>query len=261
MQSKLESKDKVSPERWNQAQNWEKRHWEKSQRAMAKHGRNLMWKVLNLFGAVGKYRGDDWNLWWKNAFNGYSFLPTTVGTALEAGCGPYTNMRHITEVCRPDHLFLSDPLIKTYVNFKLNFVSDAYRKGFCMLDDFPLENLPYKDAFFDLTVMINVLDHVMDAEICMRNIQRVVKPGGWLIIAQDLTDEEDLENRKAAGRTVEVGDTGHPITLAPKWFDHTLNRSDYETVIDKILPREAGRSPEHHCGTFMFAGRRKSNAV
>ena len=122
MKQTLQQKDKVSAERWQQAQEWEKKHWEKVQQTMAKHGKNLLWKTLGFFGLVGKYRGDDWNVWWKDAFNGYAFLPSETGTALEAGCGPYTNMRLITDVCRPKHLFLSDPLIRTYVNFKMSFV-------------------------------------------------------------------------------------------------------------------------------------------
>ena len=246
----MSNKDNVSAERWNQAQEWEKGLWVKIQKERGKRGRNLLWKVQHVLGLVGKYRGDDSNLWWKGVFNDYSFLPPETGTALEAGCGPYTNMRHIMGVCRPKHLFLSDPLIKTYVKFKLNFTSDAYRKGFCTLDDFPLENLPYKDAFFDLAVMINVLDHVQDARVCMANIQRVVKPGGWLIIGQDLTDDEDVKNNP-------FGEIGHPITLVSEWFNHTLDRNAYDAAIDKILPRKDGRAPEYHCGTLLFAGKKR----
>jgi len=256
MKTKLESRDKVSAERWNRAQEWEKNFWVECDRKAARYGKFFIWKLLRPFGFAGKYVGDRQNRFWTDAFDGYSFLPPEIGTAIEAGCGPHTNMRRISEVCRPRHLFLSDPLIRTYVGFKNCYVSDAYKNGFCTIDDFPLENTPYKDAFFDMAVMINVLDHVMDATLCMENIQRIVKPGGWLLVAQDLTDENDVRNRENEGRA-EVGDTGHPITLAPGWFDKTLVRAGYDAVIDKIVRHNDGAASGLHCGTLVFAGRKK----
>jgi hypothetical protein len=84
----------------------------------------------------------------------------------------------ILEQRRFDHLYLSDPLIRTYVKFKLTFVAERYRAADCILDDHPLEELPFADNYFDLAVMINVLDHVRDARQCMENLVSVTKSGG-----------------------------------------------------------------------------------
>lgn len=248
--SNAEIVDKVTKDRWEQAQQWEEAHWVRSQQARAKMGKNYIWRVMHFFGMVEKYRGDDWNLWWKKQFQDYSFLPAQVDNAIEVGCGPYTNIRHIIPTCQPKHLFLSDPLIKTYVNFKLAFVADAYRKAFCMIDDHPLEECPFRDELFDVVVMINVLDHVRDAGLCMENLIRIVKPGGWLILGQDLTNEEDLRVLSA-----DPGLVGHPIKIAHEWFTPYLN-TGFKPVLNKVLSREEGREPTNHYGTLLFAGQK-----
>jgi SAM-dependent methyltransferase len=244
--------DHVSDERWKAAQQWENAHWVNAQRMRAKFGKNYIWRVLHLFGLVPKHRGDDWNSWWRDQFDGYRFLPAAVDNAIEVGCGPYTNIRLVQERCRPRHLVLSDPLIRTYVGFKLTFVAEAYRKAFCVLDDHPLEELPFASDYFDLAVMINVLDHVRDARRCMENLTRVIKPGGTLIVGQDLTNEEDFAKLKD-----EPGAIGHPIKLTHQWFDPYL-RPGFEPLIDKLLPREQGREPHQHYGTLVFAGRKRA---
>lgn len=242
--------EKVSPERWHAAQQWEEAFWVRTQDMRARYGKNFIWRLLFLFGLVSKYRGDDWNHWWRTQFDDYRFLPSTVKNALEAGCGPYTNLRLIMETCRPQHIYLSDPLIRTYARFKLTFVADMYRQALCVLDDHPLEELPFADNYFDLTVMINVLDHVQDAPRCMENLTRVTKPGGIVILGQDLSNDEDRE-----ALTRDGGAVGHPIKLDKEWFDPWLK--SFEPILQKVLPREQGRETDKHYATLIFAGRKR----
>jgi SAM-dependent methyltransferase len=242
--------DIVSPDRWNQAQHWERDHWVHTQRERAKFGKNFVWRGLSALGLVSKHRGDDWNQWWREKFDNYRFLPDRLGNVLEAGCGPYTNARLILERTKIDHLFLSDPLIRTYVKFKLTFVAEQYRQAACVLDDHPLEELPFASDYFDLAVMINVLDHVRDARGCMDSLVRVVKPGGILIVGQDLSDEHDVNRLQA-----DPGAVGHPIKLRHEWFAPWL-KTGFEPIVDRVLSREEGRAPEVHYGTLLFAGRK-----
>jgi len=242
--------DRVGHERWQTAQAWEREHWLRNHKALAQYGKNLIWRGLSVLGRVEKYRGDDRNRWWKEAFDGYNFLPPGVNNALEVGCGPYTNMRLIREVCEPNHLFLSDPLIRTYVRFNMTFVNEMYRESACYLDDHPLEELPFADDYFDLAVMINVLDHVRDADLCMRNLIRVLKRGGFVIIGQDLTNEDGVI------RVPEGVQIGHPITVDERWFDPYLDKG-FDKVLSKKLPPEAGWAPQWHYGTLCFAGTKK----
>ena len=42
--------------------------------------------------------------------------------------------------------------------------------------------MPYEDGFFDAIVACDVLEHVIDLNECCRQILRVLKPGGVLIV-------------------------------------------------------------------------------
>jgi SAM-dependent methyltransferase len=243
--------DKVDRQRWEVAQRWERDHWVRTQRLRARYLKNYIWRVLRACRLVPKYRGDDWNHWWKEQFEGYQFLPSTVSNALEVGCGPYTNVRLMLDRCHLEHLYLSDPLIRTYVKFKLTFVAEMYRRAECVLDDHPLEELPFANDYFDLVVMINVLDHVQDAAKCMENLVRVTRPGGLLLIGQDLTDEQDLVALRD-----DAGAAGHPIKLDHLWFASYLENG-FQPILNKILSRSQGRAPQHHYGNLIFAGRKR----
>lgn len=242
--------DRVGASRWQEAQRWELDHWHRQQHNLAKYGKNQIWRLLAIAGIVEKYRGDDDNHWWASCFDNYQFLPKRVENAIEVGCGPYSNMRLIRKTCEPMHLFLSDPLIRKYTDFKMTFVNEMYRGGECYLDDHPLENLPYADDYFDLAVMLNVLDHVQDANACMCSLLRILKRGGIVIIGQDLTNEEDLQALPTGVRT------GHPITLNDEWFRSYIDGA-FEPLLRKTLPRSAGRTPQWHYGTLLFAGVKK----
>ena len=242
--------DKVTHERWEAAQEWERRQWVRTQQLRARYGKNFIWRLLSSFRLVSKYRGDDWNDWWKQQFDGYRFLPKVIRNALEVGCGPYTNLRLMLDTTRFEHIYLSDPLIRTYVHFKLTFVAEMYKTAGCVLDDHPLEELPFASEYFDLVVMINVLDHVKDAKRCMENLLRVIQPGGILILGQDLTNDEDLLALKE-----DEGEVGHPIKLDDSWFRPFLD-GNFDPIVKKLLTREHGRAPQHHYGNLIFAGRK-----
>ena len=231
---------------WNTAQVWERSFWIREQRNLARYGKNYIWKMLSILRIVEHYRGDDDNRWWATMFQNYHFLPKSVENMIEVGCGPYTNVRLIRQACKPNHLFLSDPLIRTYVTFKMTMVRELYKQTGCYLDDHPLEQLPFRDSYFDVAIMINVLDHVQNAEVCMTELTRLIKTGGYVIIGQDLTDEEDYLSHPEGMRT------GHPITLDEEWFRPHL--AAFRPVIRKVLSREEGRTPQWHSGTFLFAG-------
>jgi ubiquinone/menaquinone biosynthesis C-methylase UbiE len=236
-------------DRWKVAQRWEREHWMRNHKALARYGKNYIWRIFSFFGIVQKYRGDDRNRWWKEAFENYQALPSKVNNALEVGCGPYTNMRLIREVCRPHRIFLSDPLIRTYVNFNMTFVREMHRKvGY--LDDSPLEELPFKDEYFDLAVMINVLDHVKDAHLCMKNLVRVLKHGGTIVIGQDLTNSDDLA-KHPAGLQI-----GHPVTVDENWFEPYLT-DQFDIVLRKVLARDLGWAPQWHYGTLIYIGTKR----
>lgn len=52
------------------------------------------------------------------------------------------------------------------------------------------EDLPYRDAYFDVVVCTDVLEHVIDLNAAVAGMYRVLKPGGELILR--VPDREDL---------------------------------------------------------------------
>jgi SAM-dependent methyltransferase len=233
----------VPSDRWQKAQRWEGELWRRSNRPL----RNTARRILQRLGLCNREIGDDWNHWWAEKMNQYSFIPRRVENAIEFGCGPYTNLRLISKGRVIEHAYCSDPLLHTYLKFRYTWLSESHRKHRVLVDDHPMEEAPFASNFFDLVVIINVLDHVRDASECLRQAIRVTKSGGLLLLGQDLTSKEDM-------RVPQVrDDIGHPIRLDHEILDSFL-LSKFDTVLHSILSRDEGREPSAHYGTYLFAG-------
>ncbi|MEM1428853.1 MAG: bifunctional 2-polyprenyl-6-hydroxyphenol methylase/3-demethylubiquinol 3-O-methyltransferase UbiG [Pseudomonadota bacterium] len=70
------------------------------------------------------------------------------------------------------------------------------------------EALPYADNRFDAAVCVDVLEHVADLERVLREVARVLKPGGWFLF--------DTINRTALARFAVVTMAEDVLRLLPK---------------------------------------------
>jgi SAM-dependent methyltransferase len=239
----------VSEARWREAQQWELSVWREGQQ---KRGwKRVVWPLAAPILRALNWRkawGDDWNHWWKRHFDDYRFLPAELGDCIELGCGPYTNTRLILDGRSAGRVVCSDPLVRSYVGFRGRWLAEAYASGRVEVDDHPIEELPFPPASFDLVVMTNVLDHVRDANLCMRTAVGLLRPGGYLVLGQDLSDDADIANHPY--------DVGHPIRLRREDLDPYLEA--LETVHRRDLTREEGRDPRLHYATLVYAGRMPS---
>ena len=234
----------VDKNRWESAQKWELEFWQKAENKTGLKG--MAFKLARPFLAAIHSRrasGDDWNEWWAKQFDNYSFLPTHVGQYIELGCGPYTNTRLVMKGRTADRAVCSDPLADEYVKFEGRWLAEAYKKGQVEVDSHPIEELPFEPGTFDVVVIINVLDHVMDADLCMKNAIALLKPGGYFVFGQNLANPEETGKH-------EWFEQGHPIRLTPKDVEPHLE--GLEPVINKTLPPN---DPPLHLGMLIYVGR------
>ncbi len=132
---------KVSPERWTEAQAWELALWKEAQQ---KRGwKRIVWPVAGpVLRRLDPIRasGDDWNRWWRERFDDYRFLPTSLGDCIELGCGPYTNIRLILEGREASRIVCSDPFPRSYVTFDGRWLASSHAEGRIEIDDHPIES-------------------------------------------------------------------------------------------------------------------------
>lgn len=238
----------VSRDRWIEAQEWEREFWER-QEAHRGWRRLVLPIAAPVLRAVGSRRatGDDWNIWWADKFDQYSFLPENVGDYIELGCGPYTNTRLIMRHRRANRIVCSDPLVDTYLTFRHRWLASAARQGLVETDNHPIEEAPFPPASFDVVVLINVLDHVQDASACLEIATGLVRPGGYFILGQDLRDP-------ATEGKYDWFEVGHPIVLVEGDLRPYLDR--FSPVIDEVVGREQSRDPRLQMGHVVFAGKK-----
>lgn len=60
----------------------------------------------------------------------------------------------------------------------LNYTTGDYNSPIADIH-FDLHNAPFEDNRFDVILCNHVLEHVEDANQCMRELYRIMKPGGW----------------------------------------------------------------------------------
>jgi SAM-dependent methyltransferase len=113
--------------------------------------------------------------------------------ALDIGCGSGGNLGLLRAVAREVHAVdLSDRAL-SYVRERLG-AGDTVAG--LMAGD--AQQLPIEDAAVDLVWMFNVVEHLPDDRAALRELVRVLQPGGWAVIATSaspaLWSDHDVAN-------------------------------------------------------------------
>ena len=100
-------------------------------------------------------------------------------TCLELGCGGGQNAFKYTELGLDVHgVDSSKELLKTAHELAAN----ERNLHFSNVD---LNNrMPFDEASFDLVVVVGTLQYLSEPSICVKEVYRVLKPGGYFIVAQ-----------------------------------------------------------------------------
>ena len=80
---------------------------------------------------------------------------------------------------------------------KLNAIDNVMRREMKAM----WRSLPYDDETFDLVVGHAVLHHIPDVELAMREVLRVLKPGGRFVFAGEPTQKGDWVARRLSRLT------------------------------------------------------------
>ena len=102
------------------------------------------------------------------------FLPALAGDVLDVGCGrkPY---QHLTRATRYVGVDIDTPATRALA------AADHYYDG---------RTLPFADASFDAVLCSQVLEHVFAPAEFLREIHRVLRPGGVLLLATPFVWDE-----------------------------------------------------------------------
>ena len=108
----------------------------------------------------------------RRLWNGW--LPPSGGNALEIGCG-FGGMLHVLS---------ENGLNVTGLDMSSRCASFCRSKGFnAVLGNSP--GLPFAEERFDLVVAMHVIEHVLDPEAFVREVVRLVRPGGAIVFATE----------------------------------------------------------------------------
>lgn len=120
---------------------------------------------------------------------------------------------------------------------------------------FDLHSIPLEDNRFEVIFCNHVMEHVEDALQCMRELHRVMKPGGWGImqVPQDFSREETYED---------------PTITSPEEREKHYWQKDHVRLFGKDYPkwlRKAGFTvtefdPKEHYGVDLMTRYRMSEA-
>lgn len=249
--------------------------WQEAQRCEEKH-------------QMVRKKRDDNNCERFRGFDEYSILAGRhFSHAIELGCGPFTNLRLIADVCDIESCTLLDPLIPKYLNhpnccydehrLKISYSKYAkysYPKNRILrklrklreksmdslrlhrkipirkLFSCPIEEMPPEGQPCDLVVMINVLEHCFDIEAILQKILELLPIEGILIFGDILFDEQHLQ-----AWLPHAYDAAHPLRVSEEVIRQFL--ADHFQMLysqEKLIVRDNN----FRCKSLCYIGKKIS---
>ncbi len=226
----------VTVDRWKLAQDAERHHW------------------LDL----RPHMREDRNMDHAYMYDRYAMLGgKTFENAIELGCGPFTNMHVLGQVCHIKRLTLLDPLIEDY----LTHPNCLYRNGSLMVSSgqplpvdervaLPIEQFEPKQSY-DLVVMLNVIEHCYDVPLIFQKIWDMTAPGGFVFF-----HDRYFDHAQVVAEAERTYDAAHPLKVDRKLIDGfiarfeevffrfitTLGQAEFSGIGDQVY--FVGRKPE-----------------
>jgi ubiquinone/menaquinone biosynthesis C-methylase UbiE len=150
------------------------------------------------------------------------FTPSE-GLLLDVGCGMGRLLKKL-----PDYTRYGMDISSAYLNYATRGEGE-----FCLAK---VEDMPYRSEYFDTVVCTDVLEHVLDLNVAVTQLFRVLKSGGYLVVR--VPYRENLESYLRAD---------FPYDMAHlRNFDEYSLRMLFEKIFNgKVVTQVLGPYPEH----------------
>jgi SAM-dependent methyltransferase len=117
-----------------------------------------------------------------------------------------------------------------------------------------ITSLPFDDRSFDAVICNHVLEHVPDDRAAMRELRRVLAPGGWaILLVPDVEAEHTIEDRSvvdAAERLALYGQEDHVRRYGRDYLDRLAAAGFTPKAIDLAAELPAAVIARHRLQKF-----------
>jgi len=151
----------------------------------------------------------------KKRLGNYECLPEDLGVVIEFGCGLYTQAETILELRTAKKLHLLDPLMDRYLKSGICRFRNGELNGFKNIVTECAAIEDFTGTGFDTAILINVIEHVMDADKVFDIVFNSLKPGGIIIFGE--RGWKDYNPKITY-------DVGHPIRLTAAYLRKFCSR-------------------------------------
>lgn len=118
-------------------------------------------------------------------------------SALDVGCGGGMNVKRLLELCPQGKVSGIDISVASVKKTSRLNADQIDRR--CDIQLASVEDIPYPDNSFDVVTAVETHYFWPDLDVCLREIKRVLRPGGTLMIAAELSDPECFWGRVVEG--------------------------------------------------------------
>lgn len=100
-------------------------------------------------------------------------------------------------------------------------------------------DIPYRGEFFDYVILNHVMEHIPDEAVAMQEIQRVLKPGGRMIISFPIcTDIDTLEDSSISSAEARLRYYGQEDHVRLYGRDYKERMEKYGWQVEIYIPQE-----------------------
>ena len=126
-------------------------------------------------------------------------------------------------------------------------VHEGIKKGLNLIQHDLTKGLPFEDNQFDIILAREIIEHMLDVESFARELCRVLKPGGSLVVTTPNVASLHYRIRLLFGQTPTTISAIHPDGWPGNGHVHVFSVKDLETLL-----KNAGLKPQKSIGKFLF---------